>query len=397
MEEAINLLRSPQEFGAIAHRFLPYSSILPAFAALQAEAGKLHPFQKLTAQRKIRFWYWASVFNNRYSGSVESTSARDYLDVKQWLQDDGAEPGLIADFRQTFRNIAISGEVRRGTSVYNGIFNLLILNGARDWITGNVPQPDQLDDHHIVPKSHGSDLALHNPIDTVLNRTPLTSETNRWISDRLPNEYLPELIQNAGESEVLGILESHFISRYAYNILMRTPFTASDYDDFCAERQRTFFEAIESLLIKERLDLLPQIRELDARVEQIELALRDTIERHLNGDPRKLPAHVFQRVNERIQAEIARNPGFEADNQTGLKGLLEYADLRELQDTVSNKGLWGLFENMFGVKELLDQRFQQLASIRNRIRHSRSVDEITRREGEAAIIWFEQIISRAPN
>ena len=41
---------------------------------------------------------------------------------------------------------------RRGTSVYNGIFNLLVLRGARDWMTGNVPQYGDLDDHHIVPK-----------------------------------------------------------------------------------------------------------------------------------------------------------------------------------------------------------------------------------------------------
>ena len=32
--------------------------------------------------------------------------------------------------------------------------------------------------------------------------------------------------------------------------------------------------------------------------------------------------------------------------------------------------------------------------IRNGIRHSRTVDEITRKEGEAAILWFEQLNGR---
>lgn len=37
LEKAIALLRHPQEFGAIASRYLPYFSILPVFAALQTE------------------------------------------------------------------------------------------------------------------------------------------------------------------------------------------------------------------------------------------------------------------------------------------------------------------------------------------------------------------------
>jgi len=35
-----------------------------------------------------------------------------------------------------------------------------------------------------------------------------------------------------------------------------------------------------------------------------------------------------------------------------------------------------------------------LANLRNSIRHSRAVDEITRKDGEAAIAWFEQVLKR---
>ena len=100
--EPIDLLRHPQEFGAISSQYLPYVSILPVFAALQAAAGRSAADRQLDAQRKIRHWYWASVFTNRYSGSVESTSARDFLDVKAWFEDDAAEPALIAEFEARF-------------------------------------------------------------------------------------------------------------------------------------------------------------------------------------------------------------------------------------------------------------------------------------------------------
>ncbi len=392
VESAIKLLRHPQEFGAISSQYLPYVSILPAFAALQTVLGELPPPRQLDAQRKLRHWYWASVFTNRYSGSVESTSARDYLDVKAWFDDDAAVPGLIAEFRARFKNLDLRRETKRGTSVYNGIFNLLVLHGARDWMTGNVSQYDDLDDHHIVPKNWGKENGLHGNIDTILNRTPLSADTNRnVIRERLPNEYLPELMSASGESSVRATLESHFISPAAIEILLADPFTKNDFESFLAERQRTLQNAIEDLLVKERLDLPPQLRELDANIEKVELVLRCAIDETLDGDPSQLPHHVRQKIGERLQIAARKNAALDGEHYESLGGKLEYADLRELQDTITNKGLWHRFEGRFANKEVLARRFGQLADIRNGIRHSRSVDEITRKEGEAAILWFEQV------
>lgn len=394
VESAIKVLRHPQEFGAISSQYLPYVSILPAFAALQTALHTLPAPRRLDAQRKLHHWYWASVFTNRYSGSVESTSARDYLDVRAWFEDDAAQPGLIAEFKTRFKNLDLRRETRRGTSVYHGIFNLLVLRGARDWMTGNVPQYDDLDDHHIVPKSWGKrkENALGGVIDTILNRTPLTADTNRKvIRERLPNVYLPELIAASGEASVRATLESHFISPAAFAILLHDPFTTEDFEAFLAERQRTIQDAIEDLLVKERLDLPPQLRELDAKIEAVELSLRRGIDVALEGDPASLPSHVHKRIEERLQLAAKKDPALDSDHYDSLAGKLEYADLRELQDTISNKVLWQRFEGRFVNKETLGRRFGQLADLRNGIRHSRSVDEISRKEGEAAILWFEQV------
>jgi hypothetical protein len=395
VEHAIKLLRHPQEFGAISSQYLPYVSILPAFAALQETLRALPAARQLDAQRKLRHWYWASVFTNRYSGSVESTSARDYLDVRSWFDNDDAEPGPIAEFRARFRTLDLRRETKRGTSVYNGIFNLLVLRGARDWMTGNVPQYGDLDDHHIVPKSKAKDLKPETSIDTILNRTPLTADTNRKvIRDRLPNEYLPELIAENGEASVRATLESHFISPAAFAVLLRDPFTTDDFDAFLAERQRTLQDAIEDLLVKERLDLAPRLREVDARIEAVELALRRGIVEALEGNPAQLPPHVAQKIEERLQAAAKKNAALDGERYETLAGKLEYADLRDLEGTITSKALWPHFESRFANKETLVKRFGQLADLRNGIRHSRSVDDITGKEGEAAILWFEQVNGR---
>jgi hypothetical protein len=81
--------------------------------------------------------------------SSQRWAARDFLDLKMWLEDDAAEPALIREFAERFRRLELRNETRKGTSIYNGVFNLLVLQGARDWMSGNIPQPGHLDDHHI--------------------------------------------------------------------------------------------------------------------------------------------------------------------------------------------------------------------------------------------------------
>ena len=395
LSRTIDLLRHPQEFGAISSNYLPYFSILPVFAALCASMSELPAAKQLKAGLKLRLWYWASVFTNRYSGAVESTSARDFLDVKNWFMNDDRRPALIHDFGLRFRNLELRRETKRGTSVYNGIFNLFVLHGAQDWMTGTVPQYDDLDDHHIVPKSWGKANKLHAPIDSILNRTPLTSKTNRKvIRNRLPNKYLLELIDASGEDTVRSMLETHFISAQALEILQRDPFTGSDYDAFISERERSLKGAIEDLLVKERLDLSPRVRELDVRLESVELGLRQLVCVILEGQIDKVPEHVNVKIDKRFQSALRKNPTRESEHYSTLNGRLEFADIRELQDILTNKNLTPRFRHMFSNKEMLCKRFDQLSELRNAIRHSRLVDDITRMDGEASILWFENCLSQ---
>lgn len=393
LAKAIDLLKHPQEFGAISSGYLPYISILPAFAALQWQVKNLPANRQLDAKRKMRHWYWSSVFLNRYSGSVESTTSKDFLDMTEWFDNDDAEPGLIKEFQERFRSIDLRREIRKGTSIYNGIFNLLVIQGAKDWMTGNAPQHGDLDDHHIIPASKMHELGVGSQIHSILNRTPLTADTNRKvINDRWPSEYLPDLVNQNGEQTVRSVLESHFISPLAFEILLRDPFTADDFEAFISERHRTLLEAIESLLIKERLDLSPHLRELDQRVEAVEVKIRKLVGSSLNGDPTRIPSHISLKIDERVQTAIKKNPAFDNDDFLSLDRRLEYSDLRELQAVITNGTLWPEFQSRFTSKESLNTKFDQLAELRNGIRHTRTVHEIARKEGEASILWFEQVL-----
>jgi hypothetical protein len=395
LEASIKTLKHPQEYGAIASQYLPYTAMLPAFAALQVAARQLSPDRQLAAQRKIRQWYWASVFNNRYSGSVESTSARDFLDLTAWFQEDDAKPALVAELPTRLKTLPLRHETRRGTSVYNGVFNLLVLRGARDWMSGKVPQYDDLDDHHIVPKDWAKTQPVGGLIDSILNRTPLTSETNRHvISNRLPNKYLPELIKASGESSVRAILDTHFIAPEAFDILLRDPFTLSDFEEFVDAREQAIRNGMEAMLLEEKQALPPDLRELDDSVSRIELGLRSLIVSRLNGNASRLPTSVLMKIEDRIQSIASKDAAFDLAAYDSIEAKLQYADLRDLQEAMMAKSLWPEFAPLFANKDTLTVKYDQLANLRNALSHNRSISGVGLKEGEAAIMWFDQVLAK---
>ncbi len=135
--------------------------------------------------------------------------------------------------------------------------------------------------------------------------------------------------------------------------------------------------------------------DLGERIEGIEVRLRGLIAGALEGDVERLPQHVRDRTADRLQGALKKQPGSDRAYLRTMPGLLEYSDLRELQDTISNKSLWPSFEPNFASREMLARRFDQLAELRNAIRHSRTISDVTRKDGEAAIGWFEDILAAA--
>jgi hypothetical protein len=113
----------------------------------------------------------------------------------------------------------------------------------------------------------------------------------------------------------------------------------------------------------------------------------------LDGDVSRVPSRVREKVAARVEAAVRRSPALDSDHHETLAGQLEYFDLRELQETIANQVLWPEFEARFGTKEGLAGRFDQLARLRNAIRHSRTVDDVTRKDGEAALLWFKQVLA----
>lgn len=131
----------------------------------------------------------------------------------------------------------------------------------------------------------------------------------------------------------------------------------------------------------------------DRRVHGVERQLRSLIDVLLENNVQLMPPHILKKINSRLAAE-AKNAAFDHANYANLVGKLEFCDLRDLQETILNKSLWPRFKSLFVNQDALLKKFDQLCNARNPIRHSRTLDEITEKEGEAAILWFEKVLQR---
>lgn len=136
----------------------------------------------------------------------------------------------------------------------------------------------------------------------------------------------------------------------------------------------------------------PKLKKLDGMIDQIELKLREVVAVALDGSLAEIPEHVKQNVEPRIVGVLTKHPGTDEAELRSLPRILEYFDLRELQDTITRKSLWPVFAERFGTKEQLVGRFGQLAELRNALRHTRTVEPTTRLDGEAAIHWFGTVL-----
>lgn len=92
----------------------------------------------------------------------------------------------------------------------------------------------------------------------------------------------------------------------------------SPFEAFVTERQRTLQEAIETLLVKQRLDLPVALRELDGQIERVELELRELVRNALGNDSRQIPSGIAEKVDERLQRALKKNAAIDAKHRATL-------------------------------------------------------------------------------
>ena len=165
-------------------------------------------------QDKLLFWFLQVGMWGRFSGSTETYIDQD---IEAFSEGKGGLDELLEKLRLWHGNLRIKPEHfegwNRGARFYRVLYWLTRMGEARDWGTGLplkaslLGRMSRLEVHHIFPKAQLYKQKYKKPdVNALANYCFLTKETNLDISNRLPEQYFPEI-----EEKHPGALASQWI------------------------------------------------------------------------------------------------------------------------------------------------------------------------------------------
>lgn len=195
----------------VAQHFVLNRSWLPSenmVIPLMVFLSHVREFSRIDeGQRKfLEFWFWSSVFSNRYSTASNEVIISDSRALSHVAQGKRIER---RDYFIRLRSRVTDPEdlfayTKRTSATYRGVLNLIgyAVQGPRDWKSTHKINPDkELDDHHIYPRAYiasGPPLDIDTAeavqlMDCVVNRTLIPKNLNISIGKRPPQTYLADL------------------------------------------------------------------------------------------------------------------------------------------------------------------------------------------------------------
>lgn len=165
----------------------------------------------------------------------------------EWIKG-GPEPTTVSD--AYFTSSRLYTLRTRNSAAYKGIYARLILDGCKDFMSGDEITlqayfDEKIDIHHIFPKKFCSEKGVDaKRCDCIINKTAISSRTNKIIGGNAPSEYLEKIKRRAdiGREQLEDYLRSHAIPVDALE--------ADDFDAFFARRETALLDRIEQAMGK---------------------------------------------------------------------------------------------------------------------------------------------------
>lgn len=360
-------------------------------------------FKSEEEANKAIYWMFTALLWGRFSGSSESFLEKDMNAIKEHNSIDALieEMHLYRGTNLLLRpdDITLQGVRSR---VYNLFYSAIRAQSAKDWTnpvlslySKNVGYNNKLQRHHIFPKAflykkYNSGNSIHKAmVNEISNIAFITQESNMSILDGNPADYLPGIDSEELRKQFVPTDESLY--------------TIENFESFLNLRRKKLAEGINAFLKSYYQDFSKEtknqdLQHYDHEIELIEISLRDILASKLESAceidaySELIPNHVKENVNKRIKNWLGKNPGEDKSQFYDLRRKLDFFDMQEYKDVITSKQAYPSFSELFGSKGILEVRFNQIAELRNSIRHSRDVTEATIKDGEASISWFTSII-----
>lgn len=246
----------------ISQSWMPYENmVIPLIVFLKKSNQKDFSQMSEWQYKFIKYWYWSSIFAQRYSSGSNEAIIQDSNILKNIAKENKILDKVF--FNRLKSQIDSYEDIfsysKKVNAIYKGILNLINYNakGLSDWKNSSKLAPNKkLEDHHIFPKEYiktqfKNDEQAISLMDCVANRTLIPKITNIKIGKKSPSNYMTEIKKS--NDKLNESLKEHLVPLGIVDGLYDEFFK-----EFIDERAKLIFELIKENIIDKEKDVIEQ-------------------------------------------------------------------------------------------------------------------------------------------
>lgn len=346
---------------------------------------------------QLKAWFWKACLSNRYSATVESKIEEDCEEFDKVLAGEKAVFAYPIDW-ETFKSRLIAQDYNLRNAFCKTVLSLFSYMDPKSFKDGReIDLKNAFSGyykhhlHHFFPRAYLEKNfdASRERRDSVVNIAFALAVVNNEMSDTAPSDYMREFEKD--NADINKILKSHFIDDAKDFGITTNSF--GDFLDKRSERIENEFRVLVGLKTKteQQLDTEPSgpVDVLEVKMREL---LRERLTQAYEGDfwLKAIPADVRMAADKKIDDQIRRH-SYEADKYTSPDARLVFLDIMDYAKIIFAN--WSLFASIFKSKGELEKYFLDLKNYRNALKHNRDMNAVEKRNGEAAVLWFEGVLS----
>ncbi len=372
-------------------KYLPFDSLLVPLTYFH-----YHNHNPSNKQSENLFkWFWLVCLSNHYGSTVDAKIEEDCEKFDKLLKKEDVEFNYLIDWRGMKMNL-IKQKYNFRNAFCKTVLSLYSYNKPQSFkdnreidIASTFSEYHKNNLHHVFPRKYLKETnhPQINLKDSIVNIAFAPAVLNREMSSRAPSNYIAEFSRE--NNEIQDAFSSHFIAD-----LQDFGLHDDDFEKFLNKRAEVIEKAFHDLVgMRSKIE-----KELEERpnnpIDFLESKIREVVDEKLSKEEvryweKLIPEDIRTSVDRKISYEKRKYP-YKYKEEISGKEKLSFLDVMDYQKIILSN--WDSFSSVFISRGEVEKHFSSLKDYRNCVKHSRALDEVTKRNGEAAILWLQRVI-----
>ena len=346
---------------------------------------------------QLQAWFWKACLSNRFGSSVESHIEEDCKTFDELLKGEKADFPYQIDW-ETFKSRVIAQDYNLRNAFCKTILSLYSYLDPKSLKDGrDIDTKDAFSGyykhnlHHFFPRRYLEKVfdPERERRDSVVNIAFAPAIVNVEMSDNAPSEYIAKFEHD--NPRLKSILKTHLINDIGVFGILDNDF--STFLEKRAEKIENQFRLLLGLKTKTEQQFED---EPSTPLDLIEFKLRHIIHERLQEEfgpaywMEAVPVDIRGAVERKLESHIKSHP-YDIEKLSSSEAKLAFLDIMDYEKVIATN--WILFASVFQSRGELTKHFLALKNYRNSIKHNREMNVVEKKNGEAAVLWFDAILT----